>query len=305
MQQLGQAEWYLSQANWAVVKTPDCSFHIRSIVHRCFGKLYAQQGRTDEALTHLASNVYYCARESGAKSIDCADGYFLLAQVFYMSAADEGFWLKHEPSGKYCCVEKGANSGEPTLCLKEGGYGEADTKFALDGDGCLVHVASGQYAQPASGAASPANGAVLVLRDNRAPDPRDGKTPALHALLPNRSCVHECRGGGPDTRAPSSTLAGEQAGPPHAFTFNGGCLKHAANGKFVYPSSVIGSEQVNLTIREGQDDKLRVTRWAPVSPPLAASLLAMPPRLVVSPSPLTGLSWRYPPSRLVVSVAFG
>ena len=229
LQQLGQAEWYLSQANWAVVKTPDCSFHIRSIVHRCFGKLYAQQGRTDEALTHLASNVYYCARESGAKSIDCADGYFLLAQVFYMSAADEGFWLKHEPSGKYCCVEKGANSGEPTLCLKEGGYGEADTKFALDGDGCLVHVASGQYAQPASGAASPANGAVLVLRDNRAPDPRDG----------------------------------EQAGPPHAFTFNGGCLKHAANGKFVYPSSVIGSEQVNLTIREGQDDKLRVTRWAP------------------------------------------
>ena len=24
-QQLGQAEWYLSQANWAVVKSPDCS----------------------------------------------------------------------------------------------------------------------------------------------------------------------------------------------------------------------------------------------------------------------------------------
>eukprot|EP01043_Picozoa_sp_COSAG02_P117198 COSAG02_NODE_53690_length_300_cov_0.771144_2_plen_42_part_01 len=42
--------------------------------------MYAQQGRTEEALTHLSNNVYYCARESGSRSIDCADGYFLLAQ---------------------------------------------------------------------------------------------------------------------------------------------------------------------------------------------------------------------------------
>ena len=89
-----------------------------------------------------------------------------------MSAADEGFWLKHEPSGKYCCVEAGANSGEQTLCLREGGYGEGDTKFALDADGCLVHVASGLFASPASGAANPANGAVLVLRETRATEPR-------------------------------------------------------------------------------------------------------------------------------------
>eukprot|EP01052_Picozoa_sp_SAG31_P023899 SAG31_NODE_1999_length_6695_cov_2.926774_4_plen_76_part_00 len=68
-----------------------------------------------------------------------------------MSAADEGFWIKHEASGKYCCVETGANNGELTLCLQEGGYGEADTKFALDADGCLVHVATGKFGQPASG----------------------------------------------------------------------------------------------------------------------------------------------------------
>ena len=66
-----------------MLKAPkeECSNHTRSIVHRCFGKLYALQGRTDEALTHLASNVYYCARETGGNSVDCADGYFLLAQV--------------------------------------------------------------------------------------------------------------------------------------------------------------------------------------------------------------------------------
>eukprot|EP01052_Picozoa_sp_SAG31_P023898 SAG31_NODE_1999_length_6695_cov_2.926774_3_plen_216_part_00 len=79
-----------------------------------------------------------------------------------------------------------------------------------------------------SGAANPANGAVIVLRDSRATEPREG--------------------------APAA---------PHGFSFNGGCLRHAHAGKFVYPSSVIGSDQVNLTIREGQDDKLRITRWAP------------------------------------------
>ena len=142
-QQLGQAEWYLSQANWAVVKSPDCSFHIRSIVHRCFGKLYAQQGRTEEALTHLSSNVYYCARESGARSIDCADGYFLLAQVFYMSLPDDGFWLKHEHSGQYVQIAGGEPVEEGPLTTAEGGYGRADLKFALDEDGCMVHLASG------------------------------------------------------------------------------------------------------------------------------------------------------------------
>ena len=230
-QQLGQAEWYLSQANWAVVKTPDCSFHIRSIVHRCFGKLYAQQGRTEEALTHLSSNVYYCARESGSRSIDCADGYFLLAQVFYMSLPDEGFWLKHEHSGQYVQIAGGQPIEEGPLALGQGGYGRADLKFALDEDGCMVHLASGSYVQPLNGKASPGTTSPLVLRAERVM-PRQ-EPPVLHSF----SFV--------------DTGAGSLA------------LRHSPSGKFVTPVQAVGSDEMQLVLRDGPDDKLAVSKWAP------------------------------------------
>ena len=225
-QQLGQAEWYLSQANWAVVKSPDCSFHIRSIVHRCFGKLYAQQGRTEEALTHLSSNVYYCARESGSRSIDCADGYFLLAQVFYMSLPDEGFWLKHEHTGQYVQIAGGEPMEEGPLTLGQGGYGRADLKFALDEDGCMVHLASGSYVQPLNGKATPGTTSPLVLRAER--------------VMPRQE-------------------------PPvlHSFSFVGNALRHGPSGKFVTPVQAVGSDEMQLVLRDGPDEKLAVSKWAP------------------------------------------
>lgn len=226
-QQLGQAEWYLSQANWAVVKTPDCSFHIRSIVHRCFGKLYAQQGRTEEALTHLSSNVYYCARESGAQSIDCADGYFLLAQVFYMSSPDDGFWLKRESTGQFIHLTGEAPTEECMLTMGDGGYGRSSLKFALDEEGCLVHLTSGMFVQPLSRAATPANNSPLVLRTERFSPRQD--PPVLHS-----------------------------------FSFSGGQLRHGPSGRLVIPAQAVGSDAIQLVLRESEpDEKLALSRWAP------------------------------------------
>merc|ERR1712153_254277 len=61
-----QAEEYLSLANWAVVKTPDVGLDVRSQLHRNFGKLYASQGRHEEALQQLAHDVYYSLQQNDA-----------------------------------------------------------------------------------------------------------------------------------------------------------------------------------------------------------------------------------------------
>ena len=52
-----QAEEYLSQAQWTVVKIPSCHAEIKSRLHRNLGMLYATQGHYDESLRHLANDV--------------------------------------------------------------------------------------------------------------------------------------------------------------------------------------------------------------------------------------------------------
>ena len=53
------AEEYLSLANWSILKNPDCSNRTKSQLYRNFGKLYASQGKHDEALRQLANDVYF------------------------------------------------------------------------------------------------------------------------------------------------------------------------------------------------------------------------------------------------------
>ena len=60
-----QAEEFLSLANWSVLKNPDCSNHLRSQLHRNFGKLYSAQGKLDEALVE-ARSVARAAARAGA-----------------------------------------------------------------------------------------------------------------------------------------------------------------------------------------------------------------------------------------------
>ena len=63
---LSQAEEYLSQAQWTVLKTPKCSNAIKSKLYRNLGLLYAAKGEYDEALRSLADDV------SSASFITCS-----------------------------------------------------------------------------------------------------------------------------------------------------------------------------------------------------------------------------------------
>ena len=49
LRNLAQAEEFLSLANYSVLKNPECSNTIRSQLHRNFGKLYALQGKNQQA----------------------------------------------------------------------------------------------------------------------------------------------------------------------------------------------------------------------------------------------------------------
>lgn len=78
-----QAEEFLSLANWSVLKNPDCSNHMRSQLHRNFGKLYSAQGRLEEALVELAKDIYCASLEVGPEHIDTSAGYYHAASIFY------------------------------------------------------------------------------------------------------------------------------------------------------------------------------------------------------------------------------
>lgn len=76
------AEEFLLYANWSVLKNPDCSNELKSQLFRNFGKLYASQGKFQDALKQLAQDIYYSSLESGPEHIDTAGGYFYMADVF-------------------------------------------------------------------------------------------------------------------------------------------------------------------------------------------------------------------------------
>jgi len=78
-----QAEEQLTLANWALLKTPQCSNALRSQLRRNFGRLYASQSKFDEALRQLADDVYYSSLMVGPEHIDTSGGYFQLGNVFY------------------------------------------------------------------------------------------------------------------------------------------------------------------------------------------------------------------------------
>jgi tetratricopeptide (TPR) repeat protein len=77
-----QAEEYLSLAKYAVLKKPDCSHSLRSQLHRNFGRLYASQGKFEEAVYQLANDVYYSSLQFGPENISTTGGYFQLGTVF-------------------------------------------------------------------------------------------------------------------------------------------------------------------------------------------------------------------------------
>ncbi|XP_025036482.1 zinc finger MYND domain-containing protein 12 isoform X2 [Pelodiscus sinensis] len=80
---LTQADDYLSQAQWIVLKTSDCNNGIQSKLHRNLGLLYAAKGNFEEALYHLAIDIYFASCAFGTHDISTSGGYFHMANVFF------------------------------------------------------------------------------------------------------------------------------------------------------------------------------------------------------------------------------
>lgn len=83
LHKLTQAEEYLAQAQWTVLKTPDCSSAIKSKLYRNWGLLCAAQGNFDDALRHIADDIYHASEEFGTDDIGTSGGYFHMANVFF------------------------------------------------------------------------------------------------------------------------------------------------------------------------------------------------------------------------------
>jgi len=77
---------YLARANWCILKNPDCSNRLKSQLYRNFGKLYASQGKYDEALRQLANDIYFSSLQSGPEHVDTAGGFYYMATVFYLQS---------------------------------------------------------------------------------------------------------------------------------------------------------------------------------------------------------------------------
>ncbi|XP_062363717.1 zinc finger MYND domain-containing protein 12 [Cinclus cinclus] len=80
---LRQAAKYLSQAQWIVLQTPDCSAALQSKLHRGLGLFSAAEGNLDQALYHLANDVYLATAEFGLNSVEVSGGYFHMANIFF------------------------------------------------------------------------------------------------------------------------------------------------------------------------------------------------------------------------------
>ncbi|TPP62272.1 Zinc finger MYND domain-containing protein 12 [Fasciola gigantica] len=84
LNRLCQAETYLAQAQWTMLKTQhECSNAIRSQLHRKLGLLYAAKGDYEAALESLAKDIFYASCEFGTDHIRTAGGYFQMAEVFH------------------------------------------------------------------------------------------------------------------------------------------------------------------------------------------------------------------------------
>ncbi|XP_033103912.1 zinc finger MYND domain-containing protein 12-like [Anneissia japonica] len=105
LHKLTQAEEYLAQAQWTVLKTPGCSNAIKSKLYRNLGLLFAAKGEYQTARAHLADDIYHASEEFGTDDIQTSGGYFHMANVFFrqnrMDIADSlytrvtAIWHKH------------------------------------------------------------------------------------------------------------------------------------------------------------------------------------------------------------------
>nr|XP_020476457.1 zinc finger MYND domain-containing protein 12 [Monopterus albus] len=72
----------LSQAEWAVLKSPECGPAVRHQLHRILGRLHTATGNLEAALLHFSNDIYFASEAYGLHSTVTCGGYFLMANVF-------------------------------------------------------------------------------------------------------------------------------------------------------------------------------------------------------------------------------
>ncbi|NWY50715.1 ZMY12 protein, partial [Chionis minor] len=80
---LPEASKYLSQAQWIALRTPECSAAVQCKLHRSLGLFWAAAGDFEQALYHLANDIYLASSAFGLKSLETSGGYFHMANVFF------------------------------------------------------------------------------------------------------------------------------------------------------------------------------------------------------------------------------
>ncbi|XP_006839890.1 PREDICTED: zinc finger MYND domain-containing protein 12 [Chrysochloris asiatica] len=78
-----QAEEYLSQAQWTVLKSTECCNATHSLLHRNLGLLCMAKKNYEEARYHLANDIYFASSAFGTENIRTSGGYFQLANIFH------------------------------------------------------------------------------------------------------------------------------------------------------------------------------------------------------------------------------
>ncbi|XP_061759795.1 zinc finger MYND domain-containing protein 12 [Nerophis ophidion] len=72
----------LSQAEWAVLKSPECGNDVHHRLHRSMGCLHTATENFQTALFHFANDIYFASEEYGLESTVTCGGYFHMAKVF-------------------------------------------------------------------------------------------------------------------------------------------------------------------------------------------------------------------------------
>ncbi|RVE70396.1 hypothetical protein OJAV_G00063880 [Oryzias javanicus] len=79
---LALAAELLSQAEWVLLKTPECSNSLTQQLNRNFGRLHAATGNLEDARFNFANDIFFATVEFGVNSTVTACSLFLMADVF-------------------------------------------------------------------------------------------------------------------------------------------------------------------------------------------------------------------------------
>ncbi|XP_065830029.1 zinc finger MYND domain-containing protein 12-like isoform X2 [Oscarella lobularis] len=82
LEKIPQAEKYLSQAQWILLRHPGCDATFTSLVCRHLGLLYMSQGNYERARKMIADDIYHLTMKYGIDDVRVAMGYYHLGNSF-------------------------------------------------------------------------------------------------------------------------------------------------------------------------------------------------------------------------------